>query len=174
MMNIVLDKIVILKTALAGLFLVFFLSGCSSNQPTPSVPFNQVAELTGQLPFSPLEWQPVTSLVDSVTSSMSTLHGNEIAVNYARTHAGHNYPEGAILALVSWSQREDPCWYGAYIPGQVKSVEFLYLRPNPGQSASPTYEKYSGSPLVRESEIASAVQNQRIKLLVSLRAAVLP
>ena len=173
-MNIALDKIVILKTASAGLFLAFFLSGCSSNEPVPSLPFNQVAAFTVQLPFSPLQWRPVTSLVDSVTSSMSTLYGNEIAVNYARTQAGHNYPDGAILALVTWSQREDPRWYGAYIPGQVKSVECLYLRANAHQSTSPTYEKYSGSPLAKESGIPSVVQNQRVKFLVSLRAAVFP
>lgn len=100
--------------------------------------------------------------------------GNEITVNYARTQAEHNYLDGAILALVTWSQREDPRWYGACIPGQVKSMELLHLRASADPITSSTCERYSGSPLVKESEIPIAEENQRAKVLVSLRAAVLP
>lgn len=173
-MNVGLTKIAAFKITIVGLFLVFFLSSCSSNEPATTPMFNQVAQLSGQLPVNPLEWQPITSLIDSGASTMSTLYGNSVAVKYARTHADHNYPAGAILALVTWLQREDPRWYGAYIPGEVRNVEFLSIRSGGGQTAAFTYEKYSGSPLVKESETPSEAQNQRAEFLVSLRAAVLP
>ena len=104
---------------------------------------------------------------------MSTLYGNDIAVKYARSHAEHDYPDGAILAFVTWSQQEDPRWYGAYIPGQLKSAEVLHIRTGGGQ-ATLTYEKYSGSPLIKESQIPIATQKQRAGFLMSLRAAILP
>lgn len=173
-MNIVLDKIAVFKIVLVGLFLVLFFSDSCSNEPATAPLFNQAAQFNGQLPFNPLQWQPITSLVDSDVSTMSTLYGNDVAVKYARTHAGHNYPDGAILALVTWSQREDPRWYGAYIPGQVKSVEFLYIRAAADRNSPFTYEKYSGSRLVKESETSSAAREQRAEFFVSLRAAVFP
>lgn len=174
MRNITLDKTVAFKTALAGLFLVFFFSGCSSGEPHTTTLFNQAAQLPGQLPFNPLQWQPITSLVDSGASTMSTLYGNDVAVKYARTHAEHSYPDGAILALVTWSQREDPRWHGAYMPGQIQFLEFVYAHATAGQPSSYSYEIYFGSPLVKESETSSTTRNQRAEFLVSLRAAVLP
>lgn len=152
MMNITLHQTAVSKIAMAGLSLVFFFSDCSSSEPATAPLFNQAAQLTGQLPFNSLQWQPITSLLDSGTSTMSTLYGNDVAVKYTRTHSVHRYPDGAILALVTWSQREDPRWYGGYIPGKPQSVEFVYVHAMAGRPSSYSYQKYSGSPLVKESE----------------------
>ncbi|MGA7237229.1 MAG: hypothetical protein WBY44_16205 [Bryobacteraceae bacterium] len=35
------------------------------------------------------------------------------------------YPIGAVLALVTWTKQEDDRWFGARIPAEVKSVEFV-------------------------------------------------
>ena len=63
---------------------------------------------------------------------MSTLYGNEIAVKYARTHAEHNYPDGAILALVTCSQHEDPRGRRLHgWPGEIRGVSIFTRKPRP-------------------------------------------
>lgn len=105
---------------------------------------------------------------------MSTLYGNEAAVQYARTHAEHDYPNGSTLALVTWAQTDDPRWFGAKIPSQVKSVEFVFVRPTDGDKTSYSYQKYQGSPLKVETLEEGFTPNERTAFLLSQRAAVMP
>jgi hypothetical protein len=48
---------------------------------------------------------------------------NNAAIDYARTSTGQNYPEGAILTLVTWKQRPDDHWFGANIATLPETVE---------------------------------------------------
>ena len=99
------------------------MSGCSGNEPKVSAEINQNASLAGEfvagLPANPLQWKVITSEVSQTDSAMATLYGNDLAVQYARTHAQHNYPAGAVLSLVTWTQQEDPRWFVAKIPATV-------------------------------------------------------
>jgi hypothetical protein len=70
-----------------------------------------------------MEWKAITAVVDRGAGTTSTLFGNDGAVSAAR--AGLAYPPGAVLGLVTWREREDPHWFGARIPGDVVSVEFV-------------------------------------------------
>ena len=143
------------------------LSGCSG-KPGP-VAINQQAALSGQLPYNPLGWKVITSSVNQRQGTMSTLYGNDVAVAYARSKAGGSYPEGAVLALVTWGQREDPHWFGAMIPSQAQKVEFVSFG---AAGAAPAYERYQGSPLARAA--ASEEDPARVQYVVSQRAAVMP
>jgi hypothetical protein len=71
----------------------------------------------------------ITQFIDRRASTMSTLYGNDAARRYARTNSQQNYPSGSVLCLVTWEQRDDPHWFGAKIPGGVKSVEFVSTTP---------------------------------------------
>jgi hypothetical protein len=144
------------------------LAGCTSKPATSTI--NEQAALTGQLPYNPLAWKVITSSVNQRSATMSTLYGNDIAVQYARTNADRTYPTGSVLALVTWAQREDPHWFGAKIPSTVQSVEFVTIQDAAG--ASPTYEHYQGSPLTRTA--ASDNDANRITYLTAQRAAVMP
>jgi hypothetical protein len=144
------------------------LAGCMS-QPGAST-INDQAALTGQLPYNPLAWKVITSSVNQRSATMSTLYGNDIAVQYARTNADRAYPAGSVLALVTWAQRDDPHWFGAKIPSTVQSVEFVTIQPAAG--ANPTYEHYKGSPLTRTAAADNDVK--RIDYLTAQRAAVMP
>ena len=62
----------------------------------------------------PLTGKIITSFVNTRDGTMSTLYGNDIAVKSAR--AGQVYPVGAVVSLVTWSQRDDPHWFGGRIP----------------------------------------------------------
>src|ERR1700730_6615102 len=125
------------------------LSCRSSGGVTPSI--NERAALTGSLPWNPLQWNLITSSIDKQASSMSTLYGNDVAVRYSRTNSQQDYPAGSVLSLVTWTQQEDGRWFGAKIPAQVKSVEFLSVTAVPDNQPSYSYENYEGSPLVRTS-----------------------
>ena len=84
--------------------------------------FNQSAGLVGDLPANPLGWR-VISVIDPATGTMSTLYGNDLAVEYARTHSQHDFPAGAVLSLVTWTQAEDSRWFGEDSePGEIRGI----------------------------------------------------
>lgn len=90
--------------------------------------------LTANLPYNPLHWNVVIATVSRRAGTVYTVFGNDRAVAYARGGAEGNYPVGAVLSVVTWTQRPDPHWFGGMIPGAVKSVEFVsvvyYLCPS--------------------------------------------
>ena len=112
--------------------------------------------------------QVITTMVDHRTHSMSTLYGNDAAVKSARSGASA-YPPGSALALVTWSQRDDPHWFGGRIPQTLLSVESLRYLPG----AAPSYEYYAGTPLAKKLPLESGVP-ARITYISRQKAAVLP
>jgi hypothetical protein len=70
---------------------------------------NTAARFPKGLSFNPLDWTPITVYADPRTHA--------IAVLFAR--------DGAEKALVTWTTRDDPHWFGARIPDKVLSVETL-------------------------------------------------
>ena len=161
------------NTALRMLaLLLFFLGGCAQENPRVATHFNREAALAGDLPFRPLSWKVITSWVNLKDATMSTLYGNDPAVAYARANPSAKYPEGSIIALVTWNQQEDPRWFGARIPAAVKSVEFVSVSQQAGTSA-PVYQRFEGNPLKPVSQKDSEALD-RAQYLLSQRAAVMP
>ena len=124
--------------------------------------------------MNPLQWRIITSLADNSSSTMSTLYGNDLAVDYARMHSGHNYPDGSVLALVTWTQQNDPRWFGARIPERTSSVEFLTIGALPDGHATYSYLEYAGTPLKQASAEQTATPSGRALFVLSLRSSVLP
>jgi hypothetical protein len=126
--------------------------------------------LPASLPYQPLNWNVITLYVDPQAHTMSILFGNAQAIAAAIPHAGSNappsYPAGAVLALVTWVQRDDPHWFGARIPDAPQSVEFVQVAP------STTYRRFTGPALAEDS--APATANQREQLILGLQPAELP
>ena len=159
---------------LFGIVLPLTILGCSGDEPRISPTFNQSASLVGTLPANPLQWKVITSMIDQEDSTMSTLYGNDLAVGYVRTHSQNDYPAGSQLSLVTWTQQEDPRWFGAKIPEAVKSVEFVTVGSAQDGRPSYSYVKYEGSPLQKSVDQKSATPNERAAYLLSQRAAVMP
>jgi len=65
----------------------------------------------------------ITTFINKKDSTMSTLYGNDIAVQNARV--GQPYGAGAVVSLVTWLQRGDPHWFGGRIPGKLSSIEIM-------------------------------------------------
>ena len=97
--------------------------GCGPKKIADADLYNVQAAVGAGLPYPVMEWKAITAVVDRGAGTTSTLFGNDGAVSAAR--AGLAYPPGAVLGLVTWWEREDPHWFGARIPGDVVSVEFV-------------------------------------------------
>jgi hypothetical protein len=156
----------------AAVMALLSLSCGSSGGVTSSI--NQRAALTGHLTWNPLQWDVITSTVDRQSSTMSILYGNDVAVRYARSSAEQHYPAGAVLSLVTWKEQEDLHWFGAKVPGQAKSVEFVSVSAGPENQTAYSYEDYEGSPLQKSSSPGGSSSTGRVTYLLSLRASVMP
>jgi cytochrome P460 len=131
------------------------------------------AAQSNALPANPLKWRIITSSIDPQTSTMSTLYGNDTAVQYARSNTKHNYPVGSQLALVTWTRRDDPRYFGARIPDHLKSIEFVSVAELPGETRF-SYEKFEGTPLAQTQSDDSPNPSPSAQSLLNQRAAVLP
>jgi hypothetical protein len=104
---------------------------------------------------------------------MSTLYGNDTAVQHARANSKHDYPPGSHIALVTWTRRDDPRYFGAKIPDHIKSIEFVSITELPGETNF-EYQKFEGSPLAKTQSDRSVKPSPSAVALLNLRAAVLP
>jgi hypothetical protein len=135
---------------------------------------NNAAALPAGLPYQPLAWSAITMYVDPKTRTTATLYGNDAAMQAVNLRSDMPsapvYPAGAILALVTWAQRDDPHWFGARIPDLPQSVEFVQIT-----AAGPvtTYRRFSGSELA-EDHPADATRAQRVNFIVGLAPVRLP
>lgn len=148
--------------------------GCSNPYPPVVATQNKGALLPTNLPSNPLQDKVITSWIDRRDSTMSTLYGNDIAVQYSRTSQQQDYPSGSTLSLVTWTQQEDPRWFGARIPAKVKSVEYVMVKSGPDQRTSYTYESYTGTPLNKTTDQQGPTPTPRAAYLLSQHAAVMP
>ena len=80
------------------------------------------------------------------------------------------YLTGSVLALVTWSQREDPHWFGGRIPDNSQSVEFVRTGAS-GRAGS--YRCYDG-PLLTEHTFNTEEAAKRSSFLLNLAPATLP
>jgi hypothetical protein len=124
----------------------------------------------GELPSNPLRGKVITLWVNKKDATMSTMFGNDVAVQYARTNAEKMYPAGAALSVVTWRQQEDPRWFGGSIPQKPTAVEFVSVTA-PGAYF---YERYEGSPLKKVANGEGADPKERGAYLLAQRAAVMP
>lgn len=163
-----------MKNFCAAAVLSLLLAGCAKEVPQITATFNKSASLDGALPANPLQWKVLTSMVNGKDATMATLYGNDQAVRYARTHVEHDYPAGAALALVTWTQIDDARWFGGKIPGRAKSVEFVFVKPANDGGKSYSYQSYEGSPLKLQTSQEGPAPDVRASLLLSQRSAVMP
>jgi len=137
---------------------------------------NAAAALPPGLPYQPLGWNAITMYVDPKTRTTATLYGNEGAMSVVQADHGSAqpkemvYPEGAVLALVTWAQREDPHWFGARIPAAPQSVEFVQAA---GAGKPAVYLRFAGAQLLEEHPEPSAAA-ERTSHLLGLAPAWLP
>jgi hypothetical protein len=139
---------------------------------------NNTAALPTSLPYQPLTWNAITMYVDPQTHTTATLYGNETAMQAVQSRGtapadgtkGPAYPVGAVLALVSWAQRDDPHWFGARIPDVPRSVEFVQIAAGGQQNG---YRRFAGTGLPEDPGGVN-VAAERTSFVLSLVPAPLP
>jgi hypothetical protein len=158
---------------LAVALLVMFI-GCSEPNVRVKTRLNRDAEVSGELPYNPLQWEVIASTLDHNDHTLATVLGNDRAIAYARKNATHAYPAGSVLSVITWSQQEDPRWFGGNIPGKVQSVEFLEVQSGPDGRGTYLYSRYGGSPLRRLVSTEEKSPTGRAAYILGQRAAVMP
>jgi hypothetical protein len=138
---------------------------------------NPAAELPPSLPYQPLAWGAITMYVDPKTRTTATLYGDEAAMRAVLAHKGASaangmeYPAGAVLALITWAQRDDPHWFGARIPDAPQSVEFVQV----SSGRQGTYRRFGGQGLAEEvGGNSGSVAVQRTNFILGLAPVQLP
>ena len=112
--------------------------------------------------------------VNPKTNRTATLYGKDTAMQPGeRGDAGpatpHSYPAGAVLALVTWAQRNDPHWFGGRIPDTPVTVEFVQV----SSVGSSVYRVFEGRPLI-EAHPDPKDATQRAEFILNLKAVILP
>ena len=137
----------------------------------PLIDSTQLHDLADGIPDNTSSWplrsRFITTLVNPQTHTMSTLYGNEVAVNCARS--GLPYKPGSTLTLVNWAQREDAHWFGGRIPKSVASAEVVIF----SSGGELGYRYYEGPGLVRKNPPAGAYPD-RVDYITALKASVVP
>jgi hypothetical protein len=73
------------------------------------------------LQFNPLDWAPVTMYSNPQRNAISVLFAKP-----SQTRSGTSpSPSDSDTALVTWTEREDPHWFGARVADTVMSVEVV-------------------------------------------------
>src|SRR5436190_11642 len=80
-----------------GIVFALGVFGCGGEKPKLSASLNQTASLRGDLPANPLAWRVIASSASRNDSTMSTLYGNDVAIQYARRNSDRRYPNGSAL-----------------------------------------------------------------------------
>jgi len=134
---------------------------------------NAAASLPANLPWQPLGWRPITMYVDPSTHTTGTLFGNDAAMQVVtrRDAIGQprsSYPSGAVLALVTWAQRDDPHWFGGRIPNTPLAAEYVQISSNAN-----AYRAFEGGALV-EKHVDAKSAAQRTNFILSLKPVLMP
>ncbi|CAL1519081.1 hypothetical protein [Chitinophaga sp. MM2321] len=140
-----------------------FLASCTSPD-RDNLNEKASVQAADELPENPLLLIPITFSINPKEGSMSTLYGNNEAMQHAKLNSGNAYPAGSVLYEVTWKQKSDSLWYGANIPDQIIRVERVVFNGD----ALPGYELYSGHPLRKVAFPSSA---QRIALITAQQMA---
>jgi hypothetical protein len=159
----------------AGLFCLLILVlaiGCRRS-PEPKELFNDGAAIPSGASIHPLAWRVINSSIDPMRQTMSTLFGNDIAIESARTPSHTDYPAGAILARVTWSEKEDEHWFGARIPKRFESMEIVRVEQGAEGKPVSSYERLVGPSLQATADTPAEVDANKNSILRQ-RASVMP
>jgi len=157
---------------------VYTLPISEANIGRDEVVNNHAAALPATLPYQPLHWRAITMYVDPKTRTTATLFGNDTAMQAMQPRnadamsptSNPPYSSGAVLALVTWAQRDDPHWFGARIPSAPQSVEFVEIA---GPGLLGNYRAFAGLGLNEQHPAAGTIA-ERTRFMLGLAPAQLP
>ena len=142
----------------------------SCNPQKEYEPVNENASLPEIFDFNAMNLKVVTSSINHKKQTMMTLYGTDSAINDLKDNVEKNEGKERILALITWSQKEDPYWYGAKIPNNLLSVEIIKSRQPFSENSEILYQKYEGKDLKK----VSTDGTDRIRTILSMKPSIMP
>ena len=113
----------------------------------------------------------ITSFSNKKSGTISTLYGNELALNAAMSN-GKNHIPGEVFKLVTWDLNANPHWFGGEINGAIRAVETVKVMPLKNNSISVNYEIEKNNRTVLEKYISD--KEERINFIFDQKASVFP
>jgi len=149
--------------------IILILAGCSN--PDYSKLIHADASLPASFNFNKMDLKVVSSSINETKSTMSTLYGNDIALQTLKNKEANQ--SGEVLALVTWKRQEDSHWFGAWIPGKLLAVEVI--KTAPGKAAEGpeiSYQRFEGSKLTLNTDTTGRVKS--IRYILEQQPSVMP
>ena len=153
---------------LAGIAVM--LSACDGNKVNNAGEINTKASLPESLNFTARGYQVITSSINKKLGTMSTLYGNKQALANAIAGSKDAMP-GEEFALITWKQQDDDRWFGAKIPGELKSVELIKTGPSVANLGL-DYQCFEGKDLTPKPDTLHNAE--RIKYIFEQKPSVMP
>jgi hypothetical protein len=153
----------------AWFFFVLLICSCNNNTNLPDN-INTRASFPDSGKLSTAGLKLITSFVNKKAGSMSTLYGNELALQKSKD-LNDSLVGGESFTLVTWKQQPDEHWFGADIPGDLQTVEILKAS-HGGADMVINYQRYEGKEFMLNPD--TTYNNERIKFILTQRAAVMP
>lgn len=151
---------------------VYTLPITPAHVPGEEVVNNQAAKLPTLLPHQPLLWTPITMFVNPKTHFLTAVYANDAALpSYTRRGTLPSVTPlaaGSVLATVTWSERDDPHWFGGRIPDTPTSIEFVS-----SNSSETSYTLFGGKDL-RHVDLNKKDAAKRIAEILHIEPALLP
>lgn len=142
----------------------------SCNSKKEYEPVNENASLPESFDFNAMNLKVVSSSINHKKQTMMTLYGTDSAIDDLKDNAGKVESKERILALITWSQKEDPYWYGAKIPNNLLSVEIIKSQQPFSENSGIVYQKYEGKDLKKVSTDGA----DRIRTILSMKPSIMP
>jgi hypothetical protein len=150
---------------LAGIALAL---GACTNTVSNTALINNEATIPASFNFGKMGFKVITSSINKKKGTMSTLYGNELALKAATAGTG-TIAAGEVFALVTWRQQADDHWFGANIPGNLQSVEYVKTS-DAGNNVS--YQRFEGTSLVLSADTLH--NRERIKYIFEQKPSIMP
>ena len=148
-------------------FTAIMLAACTSTTNNTAL-VNDAASLPSSFNFGKMSFKVITSFINKKQGTMSTLYGNELALKAATVGTG-TVTAGEVFALVTWKQQADDHWFGAKIPANLLSVEYVKTGE---ENNHISYQKFEGKNLTLSTDTSN--NQARIEYIFDQKPSVMP
>jgi len=152
------------KTFLSTLLFLSILISCSNNNEGEKG-LNKEASLPDVLLNKVSGLKVINSSINIKKHTTSLLYGNQKAIDRITLNQS-TAQKGEILIWITWAQKSDPNWFGAFIPGKLLSFEVLEFK------STLQYQKFEGSEMELKKDTLG--NRDHIKILLQQKRAILP
>jgi hypothetical protein len=145
---------------------LILLTSCNSPK-APEELYNNAAAFPASFKLDNHHLKVITSSINKKLGTMSTLYGNEPALSASRTGVSGTTAE-ETFELVTWQQQADEHWFGAKIPANLTSVEYVTV----GTNQAVHYQRYEGTQLTLVKDTLNAAE--RTAYIFKQKASIMP